>query len=56
MKYHKRLGVIRRMMRDPQFKERSLARLFAWKERKKKEKAAQGQTKQQVSYVEAFWL
>jgi len=47
---------MKRMLRDAEFKQRSLARLFAWKERKKKEKAAQGQTKQQVSYVEAFWL
>ena len=31
------------MMRDPQFKQRSLARLLAWKERKKREKQAQEQ-------------
>jgi len=43
IKFHKRLNAIRRMMRDPQFKQRSLARLLAWKERKKREKQAQEQ-------------
>jgi len=41
------------MMRDAEFKQRSLARLFAWKERKKQEKEALGQTrKQHVVYAD----
>jgi len=43
-KYRNRLKVYRRMMRDPQFKQRSLARLLAWKEKKKREKEAQVST------------
>jgi len=49
---------MKRMLRDAEFKQRSLARLYAWKERKKQEKQAQKQaeTKQQVAYVDAFWI
>ena len=56
VRFHKRLSTIRRMMRDTEFKQRSLARLYAWKERRKQEKEAQGETKQQVVYVDAFWI
>jgi len=49
---------MKRMLRDPQFKERSLARLYAWKEKKKREKEAQkqGETKQQVVFVDIEWI
>ena len=58
VRFHKRLNIIRRMLRDAKFKQRSLARLLAWKERKKREREAQKQaeTKQQVTYVDAFWI
>jgi len=58
VRFHNRLGVMKRMLRDAEFKQRSLARLYAWKERKKQEKQAQKQaeTKQQVAYVDAFWI
>ena len=58
VRYHNRLNAMKRMMRDAEFKQRSLARLLAWKERKKREREAQKQaeTKQQVTYVDAFWI
>jgi len=40
VRFHNRLSAIKRMLRDAEFKQRSLARLFAWKERKKQEKEA----------------
>jgi len=49
----------KRMLRDAEFKQRSLARLFAWKERKKREKQVQKQQdggNQQVVVVDAFWI
>ena len=57
-KYRDRLKVYRRMIRDPHFKERSLARLLAWKERKKREKQAQREreVKEQVVVVDIDWI
>jgi len=57
-KYRNRLKFYKRMLRDAEFKQRSLARLYAWKERKKREREAQKQaeTKQQVVFVDAFWI
>ena len=58
VKYRNRLKVYRRMMRDPHFKERSLARLLAWKERKKREREAlrEGEAKQQVVVADIEWI
>jgi len=58
VKYRNRLSAMKRMLRDAEFKQRSLARLYAWKERKKREREAQKQaeTKQQVVFVDAFWI
>ena len=58
VRYHNRLGAMKRMLRDAEFKQRSLARLYAWKKCRKQEKQAQKQveTKQQVVYVDAFWV
>ncbi|MEZ8219418.1 hypothetical protein B0813_002955 [Candidatus Fervidibacteria bacterium JGI MDM2 SSWTFF-3-K9] len=57
VRFHNRLNAIKRMMRDAEFKQRSLARLFAWKERKKQEKEALGQTrKQHVVYADIDWI
>jgi len=57
-KFHFLVYRMKRMLRDPQFKERSLARLYAWKEKKKREKEAQkqGETKQQVVFVDIEWI
>jgi len=57
-KYRFKVYRKKRMLRDAEFKQRSLARLLAWKERRKQEKQAQKQaeTKQQVVYVDAFWI
>ena len=52
-KFRFKIYRLKRMMRDAEFKQRSLARLFAWKERKKQEKEALGQTrKQHVVYAD----
>jgi len=58
VRYHNRLGAMKRMLRDAEFKQRSLARLYAWKERKKREREAQreGEAKQQLVVVDAFWI
>jgi hypothetical protein len=46
VRFHNRLNAIKRMMRDAEFKQRSLARLFAWKERKKAGKGSIGANKE----------
>jgi len=58
VRFHNRLSAIKRMLRDAEFKQRSLARLYAWKERRKREREAQRQAerKQQVVQVDAFWI
>ena len=57
-KFRFRLYRLKRMLRDAEFRQRSLARLYAWKERKKREREAQkeGEGKQQVVVVDAFWI
>jgi len=57
-RFHKRFYIIKRMQRDAEFKQRSLARLYAWKERRKREREAQreGETKQQVVFVDIEWI
>jgi len=58
VRYHNRLNAMKRMLRDAEFKQRSLARLLAWKEKRKREREAQkeGEGKQQVVVVDAFWI
>ena len=57
-RFHNRLYIIKRMQRDAEFKQRSLARLYAWKERRKREREAQKQaeTKQQVVIADIEWI
>ena len=58
VKYRNRLKFYRRMLRDAEFKQRSLARLLAWKERRKREKEAlrEGEAKQQVVIADIEWI
>jgi len=58
IRFHKRLNIIRRMLQDAEFRQRSLSRLYAWKERRKREKQAlrEGEAKQQVVVVDIEWI
>jgi len=46
------------MLQDAEFRQRSLSRLYAWKERRKREKQAlrEGEAKQQVVVVDIEWI
>ena len=57
-KFRFRLYRLKRMLRDAEFRQRSLARLYAWKERKKREREAlrEGEAKQQVVIADIEWI